>query len=132
MRIGIDATCWANPRGYGRFTRELLPELVAQAPGDQFVCFLDDLSARSFDVGGDSVSRHIVPLRHSPTTAASASGSRSVGDMLRLTSAVRRARLDVFFSPSVYTYFPLPVGLPAVVTIHDAIAERFPHLTLPS
>jgi len=45
---------------------------------------------------------------------------------------VRTARLDVFFSPSVYTYFPLPPGLRAVVTIHDAIAERFPQLTLPT
>src|SRR4029079_19123915 len=39
---------------------------------------------------------------------------------------------EVFFSPSVYTYFPLPLRLRAVVTIHDAIAERFPPLTLPS
>src|SRR5205085_1700138 len=39
--------------------------------------------------------------------------------------------LDVFFSPSVYTYFPLPPGLRALVTIHDAIADRFPELTLP-
>src|SRR6185295_10160418 len=39
---------------------------------------------------------------------------------------------DVFFSPSVYTYYPLPPGLRAVVTVHDAIAERFPALTLPS
>jgi len=52
--------------------------------------------------------------------------------MLRLTRAVAGQRLDVFFSPSVYTYFPLPPGLPAVVTIHDTIAERFPELTLPS
>ncbi|MEO7359347.1 MAG: hypothetical protein ABI120_03400, partial [Gemmatimonadaceae bacterium] len=41
-------------------------------------------------------------------------------------------RPDVFYSPSVYTYFPLPPGLRSVITIHDAIAERFPHLTVPS
>jgi glycosyltransferase involved in cell wall biosynthesis len=45
---------------------------------------------------------------------------------------VARERLDVFFSPSVYTYFPLPPRTRALVTIHDAIAERFPELTLPS
>ena len=31
MRIGVDATCWANARGYGRFARELtraLDEIV--------------------------------------------------------------------------------------------------------
>jgi alpha-1,3-rhamnosyl/mannosyltransferase len=38
----------------------------------------------------------------------------------------------VFFSPSVYTYFPLPPSLAAVITFHDAIADRFPSLTLPS
>jgi len=52
--------------------------------------------------------------------------------MLRLTKAVWGERVNVFFSPSVYTFFPLPPGLAAVVVIHDAIAERFPALTLPS
>ncbi len=32
MRIGVDATCWANGRGYGRFTRQLLPAMAQQAP----------------------------------------------------------------------------------------------------
>src|SRR5690606_39243732 len=36
------------------------------------------------------------------------------------------------FSPSVYTYFPLPPGQRSVVAIHDTIAERFPELTLPT
>ncbi len=74
----------------------------------------------------------IVGQRVSPTLAAAAGGGRSPVDMLRLTRAVWRSKLDVFFSPSVYGYFPLPLGLPAVVTIHDAIAERFPALTLPT
>ncbi|MBA3405411.1 MAG: glycosyltransferase family 4 protein [Gemmatimonadaceae bacterium] len=49
-----------------------------------------------------------------------------------MSVAVARTELDCFFSPSVYTYFPLPPGLRAVVTIHDTIAERFPELTVPS
>ena len=52
--------------------------------------------------------------------------------MLRLTRAVWRSAPDVFFSPSVYTYFPLPPGMRAVVTVHDTIAERYPALTLPT
>jgi glycosyltransferase involved in cell wall biosynthesis len=52
--------------------------------------------------------------------------------MMAMTVAVAREDIDVFFSPSVYTYFLLPPRLPAVVTIHDAIAERFPLLTVPS
>ena len=74
----------------------------------------------------------IVRPTEAPTTAAAAKGARSISDMVRFTHAVSREPLDVFFSPSVYTYFPLPPGLRAVVTVHDAIAERFPELTLPS
>lgn len=132
MRIGIDATCWANARGYGRFARELVRAMVAQAPGDTFVCIGDRASLDAFPLDAANVERHAVTLGASPTVAASADGNRSIGDMLALTRAVRAARTRVFFSPSVYTYFPLVPGQRAVVTIHDAIVERFPHLTLPS
>jgi glycosyltransferase involved in cell wall biosynthesis len=132
VRIGVDATCWANARGYGRFTQELLRAMVARAPEEEFVCFLDPLAASRFDLEGPNVVRRVVRQSRPPAQAAAAEGSRSLADMLRLTRAVWREPLAVFFVPSVYTYFPLPPGLPAVVTVHDAIAERFPTLTLPS
>jgi len=132
MRIGVDATCWANARGYGRFTREICAALVELAPKDEFVFFADPLSARGFKVAAPNVRLETVEQRNAPTQAASADGNRSPADMLRLTRAVSRERLDAFFSPSVYTYFPLPPRLRALVTVHDTIAERFPELTLPS
>jgi glycosyltransferase involved in cell wall biosynthesis len=132
MKIGIDATCWANRRGYGRFTRELVGAMVALAPRHEFVCFLDRQADSLFALDAPNVSRLIVEQRVAPATAASANGYRSPVDMLRLQRAVARAKPDVFFSPSVYSFFPLPLRLPAVVTIHDAIAERFPQLTLTS
>ncbi len=132
MRVGIDATCWANERGYGRFTRHIVTAMVALAPDTEFVCFLDDESAARFDLAAANVRRVTVHLSASASRAASATGNRSLRDMLRMSRSVNREKLDCFFSPSVYTYFPLPIGLPALVTIHDAIAERFPHLTLPS
>jgi glycosyltransferase involved in cell wall biosynthesis len=129
MRIGIDATCWANERGYGRFTRELVTAMTALSPADEFICLLDEASARRFDLHG----QHIVPLLvDQAATPATTGRGRSPRELLRLTQAVRRARLDVFFSPTVYGYFPLPLGLPAVVTVHDAIPERFPQLTMPT
>jgi len=131
MRIGVDATCWANPRGYGRFTRELIPAMAVLAPEHTFICFVDERAAAAFHLRLPNVRTCLVAQRRSPTLAAAADGNRSPIDMLRLTWAVARARLDVFFSPSVYTYFPLPPGLAAVVTVHDAIADRFPELTLP-
>ena len=132
MRIGVDATCWANGRGYGRFARELLRAMVVEGASHEFVCFVDERAARCFDLTGAGVRMIVVPQSASPTTAASANGNRSVGDMWRMTRAVAREPLDVFFSPSVYTYFPLPPSLAAVITFHDAIADRFPKLTLPS
>jgi glycosyltransferase involved in cell wall biosynthesis len=132
VRLGIDATCWANNRGYGRFTREIVTAMARRAPDVQFICFLDPKSADCFELRGPNVTRIVVPVSEAPSEAASASGSRSIADMLRMTRAVARERLDVFFSPSVYAYFPLPFRLSAVVTIHDAIAERFPELILPT
>jgi glycosyltransferase involved in cell wall biosynthesis len=106
--------------------------MVELGKDHEFVCFLDQKAAETFDLTGRNVRRVVVSQSQSPTEAAAADGNRSPADMLRLTRAVWRERLDVFFSPSVYTYFPLPPFLRAVVTVHDAIAERFPELTLPS
>ena len=132
LRIGVDAACLANGRGYGRFTRELLAALVESAREHQFVLYADRASLAS--VGIDAPNVHVVHVAQnvSPAHAAAADGYRSPVDMLRLTRAVWRDRPDVFWSPSVYTYFPLPPGQPALVTIHDTITERFPQLTMPS
>jgi glycosyltransferase involved in cell wall biosynthesis len=132
MRIGVDATCWANDRGYGRFTRELVRAMASVGRDHEFVCLLDERSAARFDLAAGNVRTVVVRQAVSPTAAASADSYRSPVDMLRLSRALSRERLDVFFSPTVYSYFPVPPGLPVVVTLHDAIAERFPHLTLPS
>src|SRR6185436_18927611 len=101
MRIGIDATCWANPRGYGRFTRELVPVMAALAPQHTFVCFVDERAAAVFDLACPNVTTALVGQSRSPTLAAAADGSRSPVDMLRLTMAVTNACLDAFFSPTV-------------------------------
>ncbi|MBM4186944.1 MAG: glycosyltransferase family 4 protein [Gemmatimonadetes bacterium] len=132
MRIGVDATSWANGRGYGRFTRHLVPAMAALAPEHRFVCFVDRAARNRFDLDLPNVEPVEVATARSQTAAASADGHRSPVDMLRLTRATWAADLDVFFSPTVYTYYPLPPGLRAVVTVHDAIAERFPSLTFPS
>jgi glycosyltransferase involved in cell wall biosynthesis len=132
LRIGIDATCWANGRGYGRFTRELVRSLVSLAPQHEFICFLDARAAEQFDIVSGNVRAEVVRQTVSPTLAATTGGGRSPFDILRMTSAVTRQSLDTFLQPSVYGYFPLPPGLPAVVTVHDAIPERFPSMTLPS
>lgn len=132
MRIGVDGACLANGRGYGRFTRELLAALVEGAREHQFVLYADRASLDSVDLNAPNVQVVHVAQTVSPAHAAAADGYRSPVDMLRLTRAVWRDRPDVFWSPSVYTYFPLPPGQPSLVTIHDTIAERYPELTMPS
>lgn len=127
LKIAVDAACLANGRGYGRFTGELLREMVLLAPEHDYVLFADRRAAERLSVPGARVV--VVEQGASPTLAASAEGNRSPRDMLRFSAAVWRERADVFFSPSVYSFFPLPPGLPAVITFHDAIAERFPELT---
>ncbi len=132
MRIAVDATCWANQRGYGRFAREIVNALARAAPNDQFLCLVDDRALEARPTMSANVEPVLVKLSASPTMAASAEGYRSLRDLLALTRRLQSLRCDVFFSPSVYTYFPLPPRTRAVVTIHDVIAERFPHLTTPS
>ena len=132
MRIGVDAACWANGRGYGRFARELVGAMLSAAPADEFIFFADPLSAEQLPLHVPNARLVRVAQRESPAVAAASDGSRSLGDMLRFSAAVARERPDVFFFPSVYSYFPLPPGQRAVVTVHDAIVERYPELTLPT
>src|SRR5690349_21789375 len=84
VRIGVDATCWANSRGYGRFARELMRAMVAHAPGDEFLCIGDRASLDAFPLEAPNVRRVEVSLSASPTVAAAADGHRSLGDMFAL------------------------------------------------
>ena len=45
MRIGIDATCWSNHRGFGRFVRELLRAIARLETDDVYVLFADRQTA---------------------------------------------------------------------------------------
>ena len=132
MRIAVDATSWQNERGYGRFTRELLAALAPLAPAHELVLLVDARDAALLRLPGANVRVRGVELEDRPTEAASSKGRRSLGDMLAMRRAAGEERPDVLFYPTVYSYFPAPGGVPVVVTVHDAIAERFPKLTLPS
>src|SRR5213593_4020183 len=130
MRVGVDATSWVNRRGFGRFARNAVGRLVALDPDTTYVLYIDEQSADGADLPAAAEARRVA-LRRPPGEAAAADSSRSVGDLLRLTRAVRRDRLDAFLFPSVYTYFPV-VGVPTLVGIHDTILDDLPELTVPS
>lgn len=129
MRIGIDGSCWGNRRGFGRFTRCLVPEMARRHPSHEYVLLTATTGDGTEDASVDGVETVPVALAAAPSTAAGAGSSRSIGDLLRCTSAATRLRCDVFFFPASYSYFPV-LRSPVVVTVHDAIAEQLPHLTL--
>ena len=134
MQIGIDANCWANRRGYGRFTRELLQAMLAADRHNTYWFFLDSDTQQQAAGIPAGVQQVIVPTTRAAVEAASADGSRSPRDLWAMSEAVRRHRpvLDVFYFPSVYTFYPLRTSTPVAVSIHDTIPERFPNLVFSS
>jgi glycosyltransferase involved in cell wall biosynthesis len=130
MRVGVDATSWANRRGYGRFARNAVSRLVELDAETTYVLYIDEQSAKSAALPPDVEQRH-VRLRRAPSEAAAAGSNRGIADLVRLTLAVRPSELDAFVFPSVYTYFPV-LRVPTVVGVHDTIAVDKPELTFPN
>ena len=128
MHIGIDGGCWSNRRGYGRFLRELLEGIARNDGRHTYTVFLDSESYASFNLAGPFQSR-CVSTKKSVRISATSHGRRAVPDLLRMSMAVAREKLDLFFFPSVFSYFPLLRPMPTVLGIHDTIAERNSRLT---
>ena len=130
MRIGIDACCWSNRRGFGRFTRELVQHMADHNRvhhRHELVLVVDKHTAARWEPPRD-VESLVVDTHHQPTRMASADRQRSLGDLRRMGKAVAHGRFDVFFFPAVYSFFPIPRVIPTVVTFHDVIAENHPSL----
>lgn len=127
MRVGVDATSWANRRGYGRFARNVVSRLVAGAGADEYVLFADERIVRQEELPSGTAVR-AVHLSRPPSEAAAANSQRPWRDLARLARAVSREPLDVFLFPSVYTWFPV-LRTPSVVGVHDLIAEQHSELT---
>jgi glycosyltransferase involved in cell wall biosynthesis len=129
MRIGIDASTWWNRRGFGRFTRGLLQAMFASPRGHHFCLFVDqppepEMVHSRVEIVKVATSRPV-------TKSAIAGDRRSVWDVRRFGRAVSAEPLDLMFFPAVYSWFPIGRRIPSVVTLHDAIAERFPALIFP-
>ena len=131
MIIGVDATCWANKRGFGRFTRELLEAVLQADRTNEYLFFLDRETAESEHLP-DNAKTIIVDTRVSPVKAAAANGSRSLADLWAMSRTVSAYKMDVFFFPAVYSYFPIFNSAKIIVTIHDVIADRHPKLIFPN
>lgn len=129
MRIGIDGGCWANRRGYGRFLRELLDAVARIDTQNRYLVFLDRPASHPLPEGFRGV---VVGTSQSVTQGAAAGSRRRVSDLLRMSLAVAAEKLDLFFFPSVYSYFPLLRRVPMALGIHDTIADRNPQFAFAS
>ena len=129
LHICIDATSWGNDRGFGRFTRELVTALLARDEGFQYTLLFDQRPEESLPSGAvvrsASTSRGL-------NQAAVGAFSRSPTYALTMSRLARSVDYDVFFFPTLYSYFPLLQRKPCVVCYHDATAERFPELLFPT
>lgn len=127
--IGVDATIWWNKRGFGRFTRGQLGAMLEEPRDHRFVLFIDH------DPVEEMLRPHIEIVRvqtsATVTDSAVADGSRNISDILAFRRATLRKRMDVFWFPAVYSWYPIDRAVPSVITFHDAIAERFTRLVLP-
>jgi glycosyltransferase involved in cell wall biosynthesis len=129
MRVGVDATCWHNNRGFGRHARALLRALVCGDRSNHYV-FITDFPG-SFDALTSQVELRRVRATAPTVQAASAAGARGLLDMWRMSKALAASDLDVLFFPTVYSYVPVFSRARKVVMIHDVIAERYPQLIVP-
>lgn len=129
MRIGVDATCWQNMRGYGRHARSLLTALVQQDKSNQYTFFID--SDQNLETFPREAKAHLVRASAPTTLAAASDGHRSAGDMWRMSREMSRANLDLLLFPTIYSYVPVFSRAKKIVMIHDIIAETYPRLTLP-
>src|SRR3954451_2824790 len=133
MRIGIDGSCLANRRGFGRFARETLSALARTTDGHDYVVFVDRPSeAISCEHVPARFGRVVVDVEEAPSRAASATGRRRVRDMLAMGRAVARAKVELIYFPASYSFFPVWNVKHVVVTMHDTLALAHPELVFPT
>lgn len=129
LHVCVDATSWVNDRGFGRFTREILKALLARDEGFRYTLLFDQIPEEPLPEGAQILSaRTGVGLNQAAVGNSARSASYSL-KMARLASSVP---YDVFFFPTLYSYFPLFKPKACVVCYHDATAERFPKLLFPT
>lgn len=129
VRIGIDATSWTNDRGFGRFTREIVTALAARESEFRYELLFDRPPDTPVPDGVEVVAAE---TRRNLNQSTAGDTSRSLAYLWKMGRLVRSRRFDLFFFPTVYSFFPIPSKVPCVVCYHDTTAERFPELLFPT
>ena len=129
LHVCIDATSWPNDRGYGRFTREIVKALISRDEGFRYTLLFDQLPDEPLPPGAEVRSAR---TSRSLNQSAVGSSARSPAYSLKMARLASSVPYDVFFFPTLYSYFPLLQRKPCIVCYHDATAERFPELLFPT
>jgi glycosyltransferase involved in cell wall biosynthesis len=134
MKIGVDATCWHNRRGYGRHARALLRALVRLDSANRYTLFLDSpdpLESAAVESPPEECEVRILPATTPTVQAASADSHRSLADMWRMSRALSAPEFDLLLFPTIYSFVPVFGRARKLVMVHDVIAETYPKLTVP-
>ena len=131
MRIGVDATCWNNRRGYGRHLRSLLAALAEVDQRHEYKLFIDGPLVEQGDLPKNAAAV-LVQTSVPAAEAARADGSRSLSDMWAVSRALSSSAVDCLFFPTVYSYVPVFSQATKLLMIHDVIAERLPQHVFPT
>ena len=134
MRIGIDASCWQN----SAWLRPLHARAGWTARrGLRLRPTSSCWSPITFTAGGRRVSGARAGRRGQDATAADPRRvgrrlARSPLDLLRLGWQAARCGADVFWFPTVYSFYPVLGRVPVVIAFHDAMTEQRPDLFFPT
>ncbi|HNS88344.1 MAG TPA: hypothetical protein PKH09_15685, partial [Parvularculaceae bacterium] len=107
IHVGVDATCWINDRGYGRFTRSLLTALAARKGEFRYTLVFDRPPDFALPPGVDAISADLDVAR-----AKTADATRSPFRLVKTAKLAADAGFDVYFYPAVFSYYPLPSRTP--------------------
>jgi alpha-1,3-rhamnosyl/mannosyltransferase len=129
LHVGVDATSWANERGFGRFTRSLVTTLAGRDRGFRYTLLFDRRPSGELPAKATVL---CATTGESLAAATAGEAARSPAYLLGMARLARKERFDLFFFPAVYSYFPLLARMPKVVCFHDATAERLPELVFPT
>jgi glycosyltransferase involved in cell wall biosynthesis len=119
MKIGINARFLLTSKmeGFGWYTFEITKRLVEQHPEHEFIFFFDRPFDQQFVFGSNATPVVLHPqARHPILHFLWFEGS--------ITRALKKHRVDVFFSPD--GYLSLRTKTPQIGVIHDINFEHFP------
>lgn len=117
MNVGIDGSAWTHPGGFGRHLRELTAAMLRRPTRHRFVLFVDERVATDALPPGAKLVRE-------PLTASADGAFRGWRQVLARSRSIGAAGIDVAVFPSLLGYVPL--RLPTIVGVHDAIGHLYP------